>query len=129
MRRKQGKSKYTHATGDRENTRRYDSAMDRERAIFRNFLQFHGHKTQRGTKEPAVHLQFYKENEPFTSDTELILFTPDDIREELDPDNSSLVRWLFEQMKTYTCTRQVIVGLVFSKTVVLSEVLAVVATE
>ena len=99
--------------------------MDRERGIFRNFLQFHGHKTYRGTKEPAVHLQFYNENEPFGSSTELILLTRDDVLEELDASNSTLVRWLIEQMNTYTCTRQVIVALVFSKTVVLSEVLAV----
>ena len=56
-------------------------------------------------------------------DFHLIAFTRDDIVEALDANSSQLVRGLLEQMRTYDCTRERIVGLIFDKQTVLSDVL------
>lgn len=95
--------------------------MERERKIFRTFLGMHAHKAH-PTVEPIAHLQFYEECMP--SDLILIRFTRSDICEceELDQ-SSDLVRYLLTQMSTYDYTTQRIVGLVFNKTTVLSDVL------
>ena len=85
------------------------------------FLGIHAKKATK-TEEPVAHLQFYKECIP--SDAPLIRFTREDIIEcdELDQE-SELVRWLLKQMTTYDCRTQKIVGLVFSRTIILSDVL------
>ena len=94
--------------------------MDEQRTIFRSFLALHAHKAP-ATDDPCAFLQFYAPNMPHN--LELLRFTREDVLEALDAHNSELVRWLLEQMRTYTCTRQCIVGLVFDERTVLSEVM------
>lgn len=102
--------------------------MEEERRIFRQFLQMHAAKAT-PTDEPMAHLQFYSPRSPLPADAPLIRLDYDDVLDALDADGSELVRWLLEQMKTYDCRRQRIVGLVFldgtaaKQRVVLSEVL------
>lgn len=95
--------------------------MEREQKIFRVFLSLHAHKAT-PTEEPCAYIQFYDENMP--ADMPLIKFTREDIVEcgELDHE-SELVRFLLHQMTTYDCRTQRIVGLVFDKKIVLSDVL------
>ena len=52
----------------------------------------------------------------------LIAFTRENVIEEFDVE-SELVRWLLNQLSTYDPTRQCIVGLVFDKTRIISDVL------
>lgn len=100
--------------------------MERERQLFATFLSMHAHKAT-VTEEPVAHLQFYAETMP--PDLALFALTRDDVADairsgRLDGE-SELVRWLMEQLRTYDCRCERIVGLVFSKSVVLSEVLRV----
>lgn len=95
--------------------------MERERRAFSVFLTMHAHKAS-PTDTPIAHLQFYDEHMP--ADAPLIQFTRDDIVECDDLDHTSeLVRFLLHQMTTYQCRSQRIVGLVFDKKTVLSDVL------
>jgi hypothetical protein len=72
------------------------------------------------TKEPAVYLHFVDEQSSFAT-APLVLLHTDDVLEALTP-SSDLVVGLLEQMRRYDCTRQAIVGMVFDKRTVLSEV-------
>lgn len=101
--------------------------MQREREAFRLFLSMHAHKA-RPTEEPSAHLQFcarYVDGEAPTlpsQDCPLIAFTRDEIVKEFDKD-AELVRYLLHQMSTYECTTQRVVGLVFDRSTILSDVL------
>lgn len=96
--------------------------MERERTLFRSFLGMHAHKAS-VTEEPVAHLQFYSDVMPH--DMPLLAFNRDDVVDALDAENSELVRWLLEQLRTYDCTREKIVGLIFDEKTVLSEVLRI----
>jgi hypothetical protein len=90
--------------------------MQAERRAFHVFLSMHAHEA-RPTEDPVVHLKWHgKEDAPF------LALDRDDVLDALDP-SAELVRWLLEQMRTYDCTKQRIVGLVFDRQTVLSEVL------
>tara|TARA_E500000178_G_scaffold356156_1_gene432023 strand:- start:2420 stop:2719 length:300 start_codon:yes stop_codon:yes gene_type:complete len=95
--------------------------MERERKVFKVFLSMHASKAL-ATEEPVAYLQFYDECIP--ADAPLIKFTREDIIDcsELDH-NSELVRFLLHQMTTYDCRTQRIVGLIFNKNTVISDVL------
>ena len=93
--------------------------METERKRFATFLNLHAHKAD-VTSDPIAHVHFA--SMPTSHDAPLLQMTQEDLLEELDV-NSELVRWLLEQMRTYDCTRQRIVALIFDKTTVLSEVL------
>ena len=98
--------------------------MEVQRKIFATFMSLHAHKAS-PTSEPMAHLQFYSEGAPLSPADPLLALTREDVLEALDavhPD-AELVRWLLEQMRTYDCTCQTIVGLVFDNHTVLSEVL------
>lgn len=95
--------------------------MDRERRLLSVFLAMHSHKAT-STDEPVAHLQFYSDTMP--PDMPLLVLTEEDVFDALDA-KSELVRQLLRQMRTYDCRRQRIVGLIFDKTTVLSEVLMV----
>ena len=104
--------------------------MEAERKIFHSFLAMHAHKAST-TKEPIAHLQFcdatYGSADAGSTATiphgaPLIALTRDQVMIELDA-SSDLVRWLLQQMNTYDPTTQRIVGLVFDRRTVLSEVL------
>ena len=88
--------------------------MEEQRRAFRVFLTLNAHKATT-TEEPCAHLQWQSGSTMYALDR-------DDVLEALDP-NAELVRWLLEQMRTYDCTKQRIVGLVFDRQTVLSEVL------
>ena len=92
--------------------------MEWQRKIFETFITMNLKKATE-TDRPIAHMQFYSEetdhNEP------LLLMDMEDILNELDRE-SSLVRWLLNQMTTYDCTKQKIVGLIFDKSTVLSDV-------
>jgi len=45
-----------------------------------------------------------------------------DIKKNLDLKNSKHVQWLMNQMKTYDCTKQIIIGLVFDDSTIISDV-------
>ena len=94
--------------------------MERERKLFHTFLSMHAHKAM-PTDEPIAHVQFHSET--LSPTDPLLAMTRDDVLEALDADSSELVRWLLEQMRTYDCTRQRIVALIFDERTVLSEVL------
>ena len=94
--------------------------MQDERRRFASWLELHAHKAVT-TEEPVAHLQFVSDVMPL--DAPLLQLTRDDVLDALDAENSELVRWLLEQMRTYDCTRERIVGLVFDERTVLSEVL------
>ena len=93
--------------------------MDDHRRQFHRFLALHVHKAP-PTETPVAYLQFA------SADTGpracLIKFDREQVMAELDCE-AELVRWLLHQMSTYDCTTQRIVGLVFDKRTVLSEVL------
>lgn len=93
--------------------------MEFERRALQQFLAMHAHKAS-PTQEPAVHLQFYSDT--MAAGAPLLKLTEDDIKEELNVE-SELVRRLLRQLHTYDCRTQRIVGLIFGKDVVLSEVL------
>lgn len=96
--------------------------MEEKRRTFAAFLALHAHKAD-VTDEPVAHLLF--EDGGFRgTDTPLVAFTVEHVMAELDTD-AELVRWLLHQMSTYEPTRERIVGLVFDKQTVLSEVLRV----
>jgi len=98
--------------------------MERERKAFQVFLSLHQHKAV-PIDEPVAYLQFYDECMP--SDMQLIKFTRDDIldlgkRGRLDLE-CELVRVLLQQVSTYDCSTQRVIGLIFNKNTVLSDVL------
>lgn len=95
--------------------------MEREQKIFKVFLSLHAHKAT-ATETPCAYLQFYDEH--MAVDAPLIRFTREEVVEcdELDHE-CELVRYLLHQMTTYDCRTQRIVGLVFDKEIVLSDVL------
>tara|TARA_B110000046_G_C12760563_1_gene300685 strand:- start:18 stop:314 length:297 start_codon:yes stop_codon:yes gene_type:complete len=95
--------------------------MERERKIFQTYLAMHAHKA-RPTEEPVAHLQWHADTLPL--DAPLWRLTRAEVVEALDP-SSDLVRWLLEQLRTYDCMRQCVVGLVYDKQTVLSDVLHV----
>lgn len=78
----------------------------------------------RPTEEPVAHLQFYDDKNSSHMSAPLVAFTRENVVEEFDVE-SELVRWLLNQMSTYEPTRQCIVGLVFDKSTILSDVLMV----
>ena len=95
------------------------------RSIFRGFLAVHAHKAPTPPRDGTrvAYLQFYDPQRPLAADAPLLALGQDDILDALDPDGSELVRWLLEQLRTYDCDRQRIVGLIFDRATVLSEVL------
>ena len=94
--------------------------MEEQRKRFQSFLALHAHKAV-PTEEPVAHMQFVSDTMPL--DAPLLQLTKEDVLEALDAEGSELVRWLLEQMRTYDCTCERVVGLVFDKRTVLSEVL------
>ena len=99
--------------------------METERRAFEAFLAMHAHKAE-PTSEPVAHLHFLRDraNPSVPHDEPLLALTREDVLEcDLLDKSSTLVQWLLEQMRTYACHRQRIVGLVFDSRTVLSEVL------
>ena len=94
--------------------------MDAARREFEAFLALHAAAAPT-TDEPTAHLHFRAAG-PLPAGGALVALTRDDVLDALDAD-AELVRWLLEQMRTYDCRRQRIVGLVFDRRTVLSEVL------
>jgi hypothetical protein len=75
-------------------------------------------------EEPVAHLQFYDGATSSHMSGPLVAFTRENVVDEFNVE-SDLVRWLLNQMSTYEPTRQCIVGLVFDKSTILSDVLMV----
>lgn len=96
--------------------------MERERRIFRGFLDLHARKAST-TERPAAHMQFWSEG--LGVDEPLLLMDEEDLLGALDVE-ASPVRWLLHQLRTYDPARQKIVGLIFDRKTVLSDVLWVV---
>ena len=93
---------------------------EERRRIYSVFLRLHSHKAT-PTQEPVAHLLFY-DTDCLSPCARLVRFTREDVCEELDKE-SPLVRWLLKQMTEYDCYTQRIVGLVFDKDTVSSDVL------
>jgi hypothetical protein len=93
---------------------------DARRREFAAFLALHG-ASARPTDEPVAHLHFASAG-PLPPGGALVALTREDVLDALDPD-SELVRWLLEQMRTYDCRTQRIVGLAWDRRTVLSDVL------
>ena len=93
--------------------------MDEKRCRFQAFLALHAHEAT-PTDEPRAHLAFVQTD---GTTSPLLSLDRDDVLDAVDPDNSELARWLLNQMRTYDCRTQRIVGLVFDRRTVLSEVL------
>ena len=83
------------------------------------FLSLHAQKACK-TTDRVVFLQYYSDTMPI--DMPLLVFDQNDVLTELDKE-SELVRWLLNQMRTYNPDCQRVVGLIFDKQHVLSEVL------
>lgn len=94
--------------------------MEDQRRIFDLFLRASAHKC-RPSKQPHAYLQFYRGAIPHAQP--LIRFTEEDVMRELDTDNSDLARWLLHQMRTHDNERQKVIGLIFDRTTVVSDVL------
>lgn len=93
--------------------------MEEQRKIFHTFLKLNAKKAS-CTDKPVAHLQFYSEH--LDPNAPLLQMDQEDILEELDKE-SSPVRWLLNQLVTYDCTKQKIVGLIFDRQTVISDVL------
>ena len=93
--------------------------MEAERRIQEAFVTLNAHRVPT-TDNPVAHLAFYRGGG--TMPDEILAFDRDDILNEMDAE-SELVRWLLNQMNTYDCTKQRIIGVVFDKKTVLSDVL------
>ena len=94
--------------------------MEEKRRSFKTFLSLHWHKG-RASDEPVVYAQYHHpKGVPY--DTPLLCMDEEDILQELDT-SSELVRWLLHQLRTYDCTREYIVALIFDRETVLSDVL------
>ena len=76
------------------------------------------------TEEPVAHLQFYDNENASHMSRPLVSFSRENVVEEFDTE-SELVRWLLNQMSTYEYSRQCIVGLVFERATILSDVIVV----
>lgn len=74
------------------------------------------------TDQPIAHLQFFDGKGASHMSGPLIAFTRENVVAEFDIE-SDLVRWLLNQMSTYEPTRQSIVGLVFDRSTILSDVI------
>lgn len=96
--------------------------MDEKRRIYGSLMSLHARKAN-VTSEPAAHVLFYG-SEAMSVHSPLITMTIDDVMDDLDAD-AELVRWLLHQMSTYDCTTQAVVGVVFDKQTVLSDVIRV----
>ena len=100
--------------------------MDERRRTFQTFLALNACKACT-SETPVAYLQFCHDGvTPPPPDEPLIALSAEDVMEELDSE-AELVRWLLHQMTTYEPSRQRIVGLVFDRTTVLSEVLRTVS--
>lgn len=86
--------------------------------LFKAFLPLHG-KQAKPSDAPLAYLQFASAYRGVPS--RLITFRREDVVAEFDSD-APLVRWLLNQMTTYDCRTQRIVGLVFDRRTILSEV-------
>lgn len=95
--------------------------MDEKRRAYSAFMTLRASGVK-PTEEPVAHLQFYDEKMSSHMSGSLVSFTRENVLEEFDVE-SDLVRWLLNQMSTYEPTRQCIVGLVFDKSTILSDVL------
>ena len=93
--------------------------MERERKAFDAFVRLHANKAT-ATDTPVAHMQFWREDFRSASDP-LLAMDVEDVLSELDRDSES-VRWLLRQLHTYDCSRQKIVGLIFNKHTVVSDV-------
>lgn len=96
--------------------------MEEQRRIYSAYLAMRT-SDRRSSKDPVALLQFYDQTAGSSHMTDaFVAFTREDVVEEFDT-NSELVRWLLQQMSTYEPTKQCIVGLVFDKITILSDVL------
>lgn len=93
--------------------------MERERRIYEAFVTMHQRQAV-PTEEPCVYLQWHRET--MDPGAPLVRLGVADVLDALDKD-AELVRHLLHQMHTYDCRTQRIVGLVFDKRTVLSDVL------
>lgn len=94
---------------------------DEDYRLLNSFVSLHGHQAH-PTEEPVAYLQFAESYRG--GDSGLIIFQKEDIPHELNVE-SELVRWLLKQLNTYDCRSQRIIGLIFDRDTVLSEVLRV----
>lgn len=84
-------------------------------------LALHAGKA-RPTEEPRAHLLFASDKNLLDPHAAWILLSREHVLSTLDT-TSPLVQRLLEQMRTYDCRKQRIVGCVFDRRTVLSEVL------
>ena len=97
--------------------------MEERREIYKGFATLNYEKAAT-TIEPIAHLQFYDKYKAVTHNQPLIAMNVDEVLEVLNKE-SILVQKLLHQMKTYEFDRQAIVGLIFVKETVLSDVVRV----
>lgn len=95
-------------------------SMQFEQQQLRSFVSLHAHKA-RLTSERCAYLAEYKET-GMPINLELKALNVEEILETFDRE-SGLVHWLLKQVSTYNCDTQVIIGLIFSPSVVLAHVI------
>ena len=93
--------------------------MEREQKALNAFLKLHGHKAQI-RDERCVHLTEYAETMPLN--ISLTQFSPENVisffNMQMRPS-----QWLMQQVSTYDTSKERVVGLIFSKDVVLAQVI------
>lgn len=93
--------------------------MEKERAIFRTFLPLYADKAS-CPRRRVCYLQFFEEG--LCKEAPLIEMGVQDVLDCLSPDDVT-VRWLLNQMRTFDPYSQKVIGLVFERKRVVSDVL------
>lgn len=93
--------------------------MERERKIYETFLSMAA-KRAPCPRERLCYLQFYDGH--LSAETPLVAMSAQDVLDCLSPEDVT-VRWLLNQMRTFDPHTQKVVGLVFDRARVVSDVL------
>ena len=97
--------------------------MEERRRVYGAFMSMRATSVTEPSDTPVVYLQFYDASPTSTHMTApLVAFAREDVLNEFDGD-AELVRWLLHQLSTYEPTCQCVVGLVFNRRTILSDVL------
>lgn len=95
--------------------------MEERRRAYDVFMSFNASKA-RPTSEPTAHVMFKGMHDITSSTCPLVCMSVEDVLTDLDKE-SPLVQQLLRQLHTYDCHTERVVGLVFDRQTVLSDVL------
>lgn len=93
--------------------------MEKEQHALNKFVQVHARKIKI-KDERCIHLVEYDENK-LPIDVTLQCYTAEDVLAQFDT-SSKLIQWILSQVNTYDVKKEVVAGLIFSKSNVLAHV-------